>query len=205
MIADELDEFLDTFSAYFPEVDTWLAKQSDKTVATWRDSLSALHFQSAMEALKGFHRGDFKPPPSWGLWPAAIGQQSKRTATTTVRAYRVIDGHNVYRCLLCKDSGAVLCWHPVAMRAMSNKIRGLEGQKQFGERGTLYACSIRCYCEEGTQRYREWKPTFNEGEWVPCDGLKDAASIERLKKFIAAKRQIENHPNYEHAFDEWSR
>lgn len=200
MIADELDEFLDAFASYFPEVTAWLDKQSDRTIKTWRESLGSLDYQAALEALAGFHRGDLKPPPSWGLWPAAIGQQSKRTPATTVRPHRTIDGHDVYRCLLCKDSGAVLCWHPISMRAMSNKLRGLENAPHFGDRRTLYTCSIQCWCDEGRKRYPQWSPMFNDKQWVPCEEVKDRASIERLEQFIAAKRNIENHPHYHNEF-----
>lgn len=193
MIADELDELLDAFMGYFPEVADWLVKHPD-AVAKWRESLSLLDFRSAMDSLAGFHRGDLKPPTSWGLWPAEIARQTKRQAVNTVRPYRVIDGHDVYSCLACRDSGMVLCWHPKSMRAMSNKLRGKDGEPHFGQRGTLYTCTVRCYCEAGTQRYPSERLIYSERDWVTCDGLKDAASIERLERFIAAKSNI--HPRY---------
>jgi hypothetical protein len=204
LIADELDNFLDAFVGYFPAVGTWLDKQTDLTVKAWRDSLQGIRYQAALDALASIHRGDVKPPASWDLWPAEIARQSRRTGVSTVRSFRTIDGHDVYSCLACRDTGAVCCWHPVSMRAMSNKLRGKEGQPQFGQRKTLYSCSIRCYCEEGTRRYPSWSLTYNEREWVKCDGLKDAASIERLEQFIAAKCDVRNNPAYEPAFESWS-
>ena len=50
MIADELDQLLDAFTVYFPEVSVWLDKQTDDTVKAWRDSLGRLRFDAAMEA-----------------------------------------------------------------------------------------------------------------------------------------------------------
>lgn len=205
MIADELDDVLDTFASCFPEVSDWLAKQTVETAKQWRESLGRLDYHAAKDAIAAFHRGDLKFPASWSQWPAEIARQSRKQPKSTYRPQRYIGGEPVVSCLVCQDTGVVFCWHPKSMRAMSDKLRNTEGTAKFGQRGTMYTCSVRCPCEAGTANYPSISVVYNEQQWVKCDGLKDAASIERLEQFIADKIDVRNHPRFDTKLADWNR
>jgi hypothetical protein len=185
--ADELDEFMDLFADYFPDVSEWLRKQPGKTVTRWQEAFRDLDFDIAKRVLPSFLNGDRDWPSSWGKWPAEITRCCRATPKSTYRPPAYIDGHLTVECRECQDSGWRTCWHPVSVGAMVALIQGCSDDRpSFGAPMTRYTCAVRCFCKAG-QRWREAAPVFDPNLWVLCDGVTHTPSVERLEKFVRYK------------------
>ena len=116
------------------------------------------------------------------------------------------DDQPKYRCLTCKDTGMVTCWHPDSMK--------LAAQGRLTPGLSCYRTAVVCSCAAGkpfdslakgwdfrTKKYtREHNPIyFHPERWLPYRGAKQE-HIDELMAFVGQLVPA----NYERGFDQWN-
>ncbi len=111
-----------------------------------------------------------------------------------------------YRCLNCKDTGMVTCWHPDSMK--------LAAQGRLKPGRSCYRTAVVCSCTAGrqfeslakgwdfrTKKFaREHNPIyFHSDRWLPYRGAKQE-HVDELVEFVGQLVPA----NHERSFDAWN-
>jgi len=211
------DEFLELQKFIFirlPDIRAWLAKipEGDETLIGWFDILKHADFEYAKDAVRRLQSQVVPMPRGWSFLPATIRRiaaeiQQDRNPPQPLRD-RYVGGERVYRCLQCRDSGLVECWHPESLAHLAREDREPEfpklgsmipaGTDIFGRPQTRrlapYENGHACTCDAGAVHRRRGLRVFSErdfalrrrdasGEWV-LHYTSDAEEIEAARHFV---------------------
>lgn len=193
MIGIDYQKFLERFQARFAETATWLASQPVEVHRAWADAFRDVDAVAAIRVMDAIFRGDVEQPKYFSGWPALIRKLSfsgdfrqRAIDRPDYGAPKMVNGDWTFRCLDCRDTGSVICWHPKTMHALE-KVFGTENENHFWEPGKKYTCAVRCSCEIGQDRFRWMEMIYDPKRWVLYDGNQEQ-DRERLVGFISSFR-----------------
>lgn len=134
--------------AAFPAHGKWLDEQGTLTRGHWSKALDDVGLADAKRATDLLLRGDEEPAKGFGEVPQRVrkiarGLSSERLANQKSHRHQVIDGQDTFRCLICRDHGAVEVWHPNAMEFM----RSLEYEPDWDNGGAVIRERAMAMCE----------------------------------------------------------
>lgn len=179
------DEFRDWFRyhcARFTGIRSWLAKVTTGVDAPseaeilrgWYGVLRNVELVAAKNASDLMLGGEVEEPRGFDRHPAAIrraaGLSQAGSGGSRNRTRYDSDGNQTYSCLVCFDSGHVICWHPTSMKAAKGG--------SLGNRFTLYSIAVVCSCSAGQEKnHRSGFPVFNSQFWLPLVRAEDGKVV----------------------------
>ena len=196
-------DWLPAHCAAFTGVRAWMAKVSRgsdapteaQIVKGWYGVLREVDLDAAKAATARMHAGEIEEPKGFDRHPAAIRRACgvSRRQTDTGPHYDA-DGNQTFACHDCLDTGYVLCWSELSMRAMRDGT--------FGRPLTVYSMAIVCHCPAGSQHDgRRELPRFDRKRNVPIEvSTWYEGDRARLAEFVEKLRPA----NYNNAFAEFA-
>jgi hypothetical protein len=155
MTTDDFQRWMTYHQSKFTGVMKWLAsypKDADdeytvtrSSIATaWYTMLRPIDLEQAKLATDLMGNPDHPEPKGFDRHPQAIlaicHVVKRRRAAEPQPTPKVVDGHTVYVCPECRDTGAITVWHPTTMAAAK------DGALQECSRiGKLYTVSVGCH------------------------------------------------------------
>lgn len=214
MTQKEFASWMKYHCAAFPGIVSWLARFDESpdeyapsrkdVIATWLKALGFVTLADARSATDDMHSGREEAPQYFDRHPtcvAAIAAKRRRTRSTGTK--RFVEGEYTYRCLTCRDSGFVTCWHPKTLVALAR-----------GENVPNTTCAVRCTCDMGMDRKAVSDSCYSPAKWLRIDWLQVTSgdredSIppwpsepEQTALAQAWRKDRAKHlPNYERDFD----
>lgn len=211
MTHEEFNSWFTQHKAFFPEVASWLEKQTDDAQEAignaWRSILAQVDFDAACRASRRLYESDDQPR-SFGGHPRQI-KNLARAFTGTLnewdRQEYVTDDEGrrvpVSRCAQCDDTGWVLVFLPCAMRSMGGTIRGDTDCRCPNSRRLdccLHTGMVACTCQHpNAVREREsGRAGFDAKAMCRADAIYPGCDprlppLGRLKQFMADKTNRE--------------
>lgn len=167
MTGDEFDEWYRYHVARFVGISSWMAKlptiptdshpvnRSDVFDA-WYGTLRYHDLDDAKAASDQLAASDDQPR-SFDRHPAAVAAIARHRKSERQRRERSADfarrqstGDESYRCLVCRDEGDLLCWHPVCMAVIQ------ENHSEIPDKFVPYRTVVRCTCQAGDESPYQW-------------------------------------------------
>lgn len=180
MNSDDFDKWLLHHQAAFPGVAKWInnipAAIRPETLGLWEKTLSRIDLNAAISATDSM-LAESDRPRFYEDHPAAILLRARRDRQPEqFRSRQIIDGEETYSCLLCRDMGCIICWHPAQVRHYRNA-------------GELDArlprtCAKACTCASGDQHAIAYG-RFDARRWLPYGVHTESESLEQLRHFVA--------------------
>lgn len=206
MTYEEFRDWLSYHAAKFPGLLRWLAgfpqeatdqapSQSD-VMAAWYRSLKKCDATSAKEATDQLGSDEYPEPRGWERHPIVVAnicrgdrRQQARTEPRLRPIPRVVDGHSVYRCQVCRDTGAITVWHPRTMQASRDGTL----RREAGI-GRLYTCSVACAaCDTPSVCRREDGLVFDPVRMLRAPSLLNGdEALAELEDFVACREETKH-------------
>lgn len=157
MTTDEFQRWMTYHQSKFTGVIKWLASFPDdsddeytvtrSSIATsWFTMLRSLDLDQAKLATDLMGNPDHPEPKGFDRHPQAIlgichgiKRRKAHELPNLPPLPKVVDGHAVYVCPECRDTGAITVWHPETMRAARDGTL-----EECARVGKLYSVSVGC-------------------------------------------------------------
>jgi hypothetical protein len=186
MNSQEFDRWMEDFRARFPATATWLVGLPSpvETLLTWADVLKNAQLDCALQASREIQEGMWDLG-QWQEIPTTIARiayaiECERRSAETARDEPNLRDYRI-KCLICRDSGLVDCWHPQTQAmARARLLRNVQTPLKW------YRCVTACNCSAG-DRWAEPRrkkgrrddekqslPRFDERSYLPLSGNFDA-------------------------------
>lgn len=198
MTGKEWDEWFADFAARFPAATGWIfGGKSDPEIRaiklTWVEVMKGLDKQDVLAVSRKVQSGELEQWASNDKIPAFFAHHGRmerinRNARPETEDWR----RNSYKCLLCRDSGMVYCWHPQALRWLQ---RGNRLEPGCGVSHHSYA--VPCSCPQGDTK-RTMKragrtiqlPTYSDSNCCLLTG--DTFDLEQQEIALAWIARVSN-------------
>ena len=193
MTAGEFDRWLEYHTKAYPGLQAWLTKNSGQ-LPFWEKVLKRFGYSHCTEATDRLIVSDDQPRgyTDHARAIARIARDVQLSSTGSLRRKdrSVIDGHDVFKCPLCQDTGFVYVVSPSTIR-----------EYRCGNLGAPRFCDVSCSCERGASidgnekfgraglvRYDPRK-MINWGDIMYTDDVPDKTIGEFLDpKYVLAKK-----------------
>lgn len=198
-------------TAQFTGIIAWLGKFPAATSKTglpgqedvlraWYRQLASLDIDLAIAASDELANSaeDFQPR-SFDRHPAAVVAIAKRLGRDRAPQHegpRYVDGHEVFRCSTCLDTGAVTVWHPQTIAA----VKAGKFEWRYA-----YECAVPCTCE--STRGLGWmkcKPYDANTMLATKPWLPKVEQLAELTAFVAGLDERRLAAKQHREFDEFS-
>jgi len=195
MTPNEFNEWLRHHGRCVGGLDDWLAKgRSDderrEVLKLWATALDDVSLDDAKRASMAMMKGDLEEP-AFGKHPATIRRFCRDKASERSKINRqrrqFRDGHEVFDCHFCQDTGYVTCYHPSAISEFLHKRDRAFAQSQTRTQKeprrimpALNTCAYPCKCSEGFLKRRDGQVVFDPERCVRVTAVGTGAMIDEL-------------------------
>lgn len=201
--------------AAFTGIGPWMARLDESpdeyapsrkdVLAAWLKALGFVTLADAKLATDDMHSGREDAPAYFDHHPRCVAAiAAKRRRSRGSGTPKRINGQDTYRCLVCRDSGFVTCWHPVSLTAL----------RADGD-GPWLTCAVRCTCAMGDDRKAASDFHYDAAKWLRIDPIQiegeempllmdpsEPAQQDLARQWFAGR--VTKMPNYEQSFSEFA-
>ncbi len=201
MTGEEFDDWYSDFCSAYPETAAFVNSNGNPrgTLEHWFAVLSPCDLTDAREVTRRMLAGDDPEVENYNrhTTPRHVAtlceRASVRRRLAASQPANVRQSERSYRCLLCRDTGFVCCWHTSTMDLVA------KGHAIVPRSPALYSMEVPCSCSAGdlwsTMEVKERGETkrvqpqrFDARRHFPCNGF-GQADIDAMVEFVRNTRQ----------------
>lgn len=207
----EFNEWLDHHAARFLGLPVFLAKHTggdgmptkEQVLRAWENTLSHLTLDEALRASNELYAlPEANQPRGFDRHPVVVRElamNKRRSQPDRGKRRKIVDGQEVFDCLLCRDTGMVIVVHP---KTVNNIIAG-DGPAmiQDPQKHPFYTGAVGCDCKHsirsqwGGRIYDEYRFCATTNDW---GAYSIGDMVAHVDQWLATRRPA----NYEPAFDQ---